>query len=217
MAGKPKLLYLMGADEGVVTKDMLDKDAFVVYQGWQFIKIYYKSFVGVINFIIWYRYNDLFGKCIIFAIASFQVIMEIWARRWQTSCCPVLLIRRRMAPMSILKVAFQLWIVNGTLIFRVLVALFYECLLFFRAEGTQARWVVARVNPTLWLQVVPSRPTRQSAHLAWHVTTGRLWELCLKWLVTPSAITQFRYEHLFHVSIMFFFGSTVTITVQFSV
>lgn len=30
---KPKLLYMLGADEGVVTKEMLDPDCFVIYQG----------------------------------------------------------------------------------------------------------------------------------------------------------------------------------------
>ena len=30
---KPKLLYLLGADEGTITRQDLDKDAFVVYQG----------------------------------------------------------------------------------------------------------------------------------------------------------------------------------------
>ncbi len=33
MKEKPEFLYLLGADEGAVTRDMLAKDAFVVYQG----------------------------------------------------------------------------------------------------------------------------------------------------------------------------------------
>ena len=29
----PKVLYLLGADEGAITKDELPKDCFVIYQG----------------------------------------------------------------------------------------------------------------------------------------------------------------------------------------
>lgn len=37
----PKVVYLLGADSGVVTRESLPKDAVVIYQGWSH-RIFYK-------------------------------------------------------------------------------------------------------------------------------------------------------------------------------